>query len=147
MNVKVQDIMTSQVLTAQRHQSVAHARDLMSSNGIHALPVVDTEGEPVGIVTSSDVVGEVSPNTKISTVMSKNVVTIPAYGEPRVAARTMRNNHFHHLIVTHEKKIVGILSTFDLLRLVEEHRFEKKGAQRSGLPRWTKRQKKPGVDA
>ncbi|RKY17797.1 MAG: hypothetical protein DRQ55_14905 [Planctomycetota bacterium] len=142
MNVKIQDLMTSQVLTAQRHQSVSHARDLMSSNGIHALPIVDSEGEPVGIVTTSDVLGDLNPNGKISAIMSANVVTIPAYGEPRVAARTMRNQHFHHLIVTHEKKVVGILSTFDLLLLVEDHRFEEKGAQRSGMPRWTRRQNK-----
>jgi hypothetical protein len=26
-------------------------------------------------------------------------------------------------VVTHEKKVVGILSSFDLLKLVEEHRW------------------------
>ena len=35
----------------------------------------------------------------------------------------MRNHQIHHLVVTHEQKIVGVLSAFDLLKLVEDHRF------------------------
>jgi signal-transduction protein with cAMP-binding, CBS, and nucleotidyltransferase domain len=35
----------------------------------------------------------------------------------------MRNHHIHHLVVTHENEIVGVLSSFDLLQLVEDHRF------------------------
>jgi CBS domain-containing protein len=143
MNITLEEIMTSQVLTTQRHQSAEHVRDLMAKNGINALPVVDSEGEAVGIVTTTDLVDGVAPGSKVSSIMSKNVVTMPSYGEPRVAARTMRNQGFHHIIVTHEKKVVGIVSTFDLLRLVEEHRFVAKGATRTGMPRWTKRQKKP----
>jgi predicted transcriptional regulator len=55
--------------------------------------------------------------------MSKEVLTIPKYSGIHIAARVMRNHHIHHLIVTHEKKIVGVLSSFDLLTLVEDHRF------------------------
>jgi signal-transduction protein with cAMP-binding, CBS, and nucleotidyltransferase domain len=40
----------------------------------------------------------------------------------------MRNHKIHHLIVTHEQKVVGIISSFDLLTLVEDHRFVMKNA-------------------
>jgi signal-transduction protein with cAMP-binding, CBS, and nucleotidyltransferase domain len=40
----------------------------------------------------------------------------------------MRNHHIHHVIVTHEQRIVGIISSFDLLKLVEDHRFVMKNA-------------------
>jgi signal-transduction protein with cAMP-binding, CBS, and nucleotidyltransferase domain len=40
----------------------------------------------------------------------------------------MRNNHIHHLAVTHEKKIIGMLSSYDLLKLVENHRCIPKNA-------------------
>lgn len=128
MNVKIADLMTSNVLTATRHQTVGHVRTLMASHGIHALPVVDSDKMPVGVVTTSDLMSDVSPTSRVGTVMSKQVVTIPAYSQPRIAARTMRNKGFHHLVVTHEKKIVGILSTFDLLRLLEDHSFSPKNA-------------------
>lgn len=145
MNVNVEDLMTAQVLIITRHQTVSHVRELMSKHGINALPVVDGEGQPLGMVTSSDLVAELSPTSRVSSIMSRKVVTVPAYAEPRVAARTMRNQHIHHLVVTHEKKIVGILSSFDLLRLVEDHNFVAKNAPSGKHPKWTKRH--PAVDA
>ena len=132
MNIKVKDLMSSQVLTAQRHQTVGHVRQVMSNNGIHAMPVVGSDGDVIGMVTSTDLVGTVKEDSRISAIMSTDVVTVPAYSEPRTAARCMRNQHFHHLVVLDEKKVVGILSTFDLLRLVEDKRFVMKSAAPQG---------------
>ena len=60
--------------------------------------------------------------------MSEPVFTVPRYGQPHLAARIMRNHHIHHVVVTEGKKVVGIVSAYDLLRLVEEHRYVEKGA-------------------
>ena len=38
----------------------------------------------------------------------------------------MRKNKVHHVVVTHEKRVVGLISSFDLLKLVEGHRFVSK---------------------
>ena len=35
----------------------------------------------------------------------------------------MHNHKIHHLIVTREQKVVGVISAIDLLQLIEEHRF------------------------
>ena len=121
--VRVEDLMAAQVMTATRHQSVGHVRDLMSKHGIHCLPVIDTDGEPVGIVTSSDLIGGKDDETLVGKVMTTEVTTVSPYAGPHLAARTMRNRKIHHLVVTDEKKVVGILSTFDLLQLVEDKRF------------------------
>ena len=51
------------------------------------------------------------------------MLTVPQYGDPSLAARIMRNHKIHHVIVTHEQKVVGIISSFDLLKLVEDHRY------------------------
>ena len=55
-------------------------------------------------------------------------MTIPQYDDVSIAARIMRNHKIHHLMVTSEQKIVGVLSSFDLLKLVEGHRFVMKNA-------------------
>ncbi len=39
----------------------------------------------------------------------------------------MRKHKIHHVVVTHEQEVVGIISSFDLLELVENRRFEAKG--------------------
>ena len=40
----------------------------------------------------------------------------------------MRNHNIHRVVVTHEKQVVGMLSAFDLLKLVEDHRYVAKNA-------------------
>jgi signal-transduction protein with cAMP-binding, CBS, and nucleotidyltransferase domain len=138
MNVTIDDIMVKQVMTATPHQTVGHVRGVMREHGVSALPVVDPDNEPVGIVTVTDLLEDRPEGAPISTFMTEKVYTVPQYDQPHVAARVMRNHRIHHVVVTHEQKVVGILSTFDLLRLVEDHRFtmkqpptaSKKGAKR-----------------
>jgi CBS domain-containing protein len=131
MNVKIRDLMAEQVITAQRHHTVEHVRGLMERNRIHALPVVDPTGEPVGIVTSTDLAADLRNGTPVSHLMTERVYKVPAYNDAHVAARMMRNHRIHHLVVTHEQKVVGIVSAFDLLRLVEDKRFVAKNAPQS----------------
>ena len=132
MNVKIADVMSDRVITAQPHHSVVHVRKLMHNNSIHALPVVSPEGEVEGIVTSHDLVDPQKDHAPISQIMSRDVYTIPQYNDVHHAARLMRNHRIHHVVVTHEKKVVGILSAFDLLALVEDHRFVMKNAPQQG---------------
>jgi CBS domain-containing protein len=132
MIAKVADLMTSHTITAQPHHTVAHVRSMMEKNNIHAIPIADTNGEVAGIVSSKDLAADLRDNVPISHVMTERVYTIPQYNGAHQAARLMRSHHVNHVVVTHEKKIVGILSSFDLLKLVEEHRFTMKaGAPRS----------------
>lgn len=124
MNTRVKDLMIPNVITVHPQDNVATVREQMLAHDIHAVPVVDGDGvTPVGIVTSSDLVADFPGETPVSTIMTTKIYTVPRYSGVHIAARVMRNHRLHHIVVTHEKKIVGILSSFDLLRLVEEHRF------------------------
>ena len=123
MNIKVHDIMVASVVTTHQHKSVGHIKDIMQRNKIHSLPITDEEGEVQGIVTTNDLVDDVSDETQVRLIMTKKVYTVPQYADVHIAARVMRNHKIHHLVVTNEKKIVGVLSSFDLLTLVEDHRF------------------------
>ncbi len=72
--------------------------------------------------------------------MTEKVYTIPMYNDIHHAARLMRNHHVHHVVVTNEKKVVGMLSSFDLLKLVEKHRFEIKSAPSKSTRKKAKRE-------
>jgi CBS domain-containing protein len=132
MNVKIKDLMVEQVITAQPHHSVEHVRGLMERNHISAVPVVGPEGEAVGIVSATDLIADPKAGTPVSQIMTERVYTVPAYNDAHVAARVMRNHKIHHVVVTHEKEVVGIISSFDLLQLVEDHRFVMKAAPAKG---------------
>ncbi len=128
MNVKINDLMTESVIVTEPHKSIDHVRGMMERNKIGAIPVVDHDGQPVGIVSSTDLIPELNGNSPVSTIMTEKVYTIPKYDDVSVAARLMRNHKIHRVVVTHEQKVVGVLSAFDLLKLVDGHRFIAKNA-------------------
>ena len=123
MSVKVEELMTRSVITAEPHQSIEHVRKMLEKNSISAVPVVDSDGHPVGIVSSTDLVQDLKPGAPISQIMTEKVYTVPQYDDTSVAARVMRNHNIHRVVVTHEQSVVGMLSAFDLLELVENHRY------------------------
>jgi IMP dehydrogenase len=136
MTARVQDIMSARVLSVTPHQTVGHVRDLMTRHRVQALPVVGPEGDLLGIVTATDILRATKETTPVSRIMTREVTTIPEYAEVSKAARAMRNKRIHHLVVTREGKVLGIVSTYDLLKLVEEHRFVPRNAPSTpGRPR------------
>jgi CBS domain-containing protein len=129
MTVKIADLMSKRVITAQPHHTVEHVRAMMNKNRILAVPIVGPDGEAVGIVTSSDLLNGHKERSPVSKVMSENVHKLPAYNNVDVAARVMRKHKIHHVVVTHEQEVVGIISSFDLLKLVENDSFEAKSKE------------------
>ena len=133
INIKIADLMAKRVITAQPHHSVDHLRGLMARNRIHALPIVGPEGEALGIVTTADLAArKIKNETPASKVMTPAIHAVPAYNPVHIAARVMRKHRIHHAVVTHEKKVVGMISSFDLLKLVEDHRFVMKNPPDAG---------------
>jgi CBS domain-containing protein len=128
VNVKVHELMTASVITTRSHVSVDRVRGILERNKIGAIPVVDSEGKPVGILSATDLVADLKPGATVSSVMTPKVYTVAQYDDISVAARVMRNHKIHRVVVTHEQKVVGVLSSFDLLRLVEGHRFVAKNS-------------------
>lgn len=139
MNIKVAELMSESVVTAEPHHSTEHTRKLLDNNKISTVPVVDSDGQPVGVVSASDLAHDLKAGAPISTIMTKKVYVVPKYEDVSIAARVMRNHNIHHVVVTHEKKVVGILSAFDLLKLVEDHRYVAKNPPTKSSRKSTKR--------
>jgi len=138
MNVKVHEIMTTPVVTTEPHRSIARIKRIIQRNHIGVIPVIDKHNIPVGIISTVDLLNESNDQTNARAIMTEDVYTIPQYDDISIAARIMRSHHVHHLVVTHEQKIVGLLSAFDLIKLVENHRFIDKNAPVTNKRKLTK---------
>jgi CBS domain-containing protein len=57
MGIKVREVMQTRVAVVREHSSLMDAAGALSLGGFHALPVLSIDDTPVGIVTSSDLVG------------------------------------------------------------------------------------------
>jgi CBS domain-containing protein len=123
MNVKVADLMVPNVVTTTPHKTVGHVKTMMRNSNVRVLPVVGPDDEPLGIVSASDLLDDLGDETPVSRIMTEKVYTVAQYDDVHVPARVMRNHRIHHVLVTHESRVVGILSSFDLIQLVEDKRF------------------------
>lgn len=128
MKIKVQDLMSSNVVTLQLHLTVAQAREKFVSKKIKSAPVIGPDNELLGVVSLSDLAKHKTDGSPISTIMTEKVYSIPEYEGVEIAARLMKKHKVHRLIVTKEKKVIGIISSFDLLKLVENKKFVMKNA-------------------
>ena len=112
---KVRDVMSPGVLTVRSDDVIGDVRDKVLDTGVHFVPVVDEGGQPVGVVSSLDLVEEYAPAEGVLNAMSDGVTRIGADESLPEAAALMRDAYIHHLVVVEDDTMVGVLSTFDLL--------------------------------
>ncbi len=121
MRRNVRDVMTPDVIVAKPDDIVGGVREIMRAHDIHSMPIVDDQDRLVGMITSSDLMPGFSARIPISRIMSSKVYTVTPDADVGTTAQMMRQYHIHHVVVTDGNKVVGVLSSFDLLRLIEEH--------------------------
>ncbi len=135
----VKDWMTTDVLTVLPETSLPEAHQIMVSEEIRRLPVVDDEGRLIGMVTLGDVRGaQPSPatslsiwemnyvlsNLKIEKIMSPNPITIHPEQTIGEAARIMLENRISGIpVVNAEGRICGIITESDIFSMVVIHEW------------------------
>lgn len=120
MSVTIESLMAAAVIVSSPEETVGEIRERMVTHDIGAVPVVNADGVLVGILTSTDLMGDFPQTLPVARVMTAPVHTIHPAADAREAAAVMRKTRHHHLVVERDDHIVGIVSAFDLLRLVED---------------------------
>src|SRR5713101_1928094 len=125
MKGHARQFMTAKVVIASPETSLAEATHLLAQVEISGLPVVDADGQVVGIVTESDLLnallGPTSVETPISTLMTTPVVTVDEFTPADSIIRLLRERRFHHLPVTRQGVVVGLITPQDVIRYFVEH--------------------------
>jgi CBS domain-containing protein len=116
--VRVSEIMTNAAVIDQPDDTLAEAARKMWQQQTGSLLVIDGE-DLVGIVTERDILKAVATgvpldDTRISQVMSKDLVTVGPGTSLREAAKIMDERWIRHLPVLDNGKLVGIISQRDL---------------------------------
>ncbi len=119
MGIAVEEIMVKSVVDVGETESVGDARKLMENNDIGALPVVNARGVLVGIVTATDLMLDYEDVLPVSRIMTSPPHTLEPSADVAEAARLMREHGHHHVIILDRERIVGILSSLDLLQVIE----------------------------
>lgn len=118
--MNLRDIMTNQIEMLPPDASILDAAQLMDSNDIGSVPVVD-DGEILGLVTDRDITVKViakglDPNqVQLRDIMTSPIIT--AYEDQSIdeAGELMEAHQIRRLVVLDRaKKLVGIVALGDL---------------------------------
>jgi CBS domain-containing membrane protein len=127
----VRDLMTSDVITLRADDELGSFRDVLYDHGFRHVPVVDEDGNLVGLVTERDLLRnvltdqadipisvreEVMYSTRIGDIMIQDVETVEPDDRLPTAAQLMLDNKFGCLPVTDGPLLVGILTESDFIR-------------------------------
>src|ERR1051325_962147 len=113
--MRVFEIMTTGVQTVPPSLSAPQAFDLMRTEGIHHL-VVTAGGRIVGVLSARDGGADAArTGTTVADVMTRHVITVRSRDTVARAANVMRGRTIGCLPVLDGRKLVGVVTTADLL--------------------------------
>jgi CBS domain-containing protein len=130
LNVPIQEMMESHVVTACEDARLTEAEEKMRSRGIRHLPVVDLEGKLVGLFTQRDLYrilpsrlkeedpidAEVLKKYALKDVMRRAPEALRAEDSISKAVALMHEKKYGCVpIVDKDRKVIGIVTAIDIL--------------------------------
>lgn len=147
-DIKVNHVMSTHVHRLMANDTVQEAVALMVDHGLNTIPIVDADDRCIGILSRTDLTElflqedhelsrvldtdrlsmdwihrtlETSDVCQVNELMTYEVAKIRANQNLNEASKEMVRGKIHHLpVVDDEDKIVGILSSFDVVKAVAE---------------------------
>jgi CBS domain-containing protein len=71
----------------------------------------------------SETVGKHLDHLRVSDVMARQLITVSPSQPLREAARVMQQHGIHRILVTDDRRLVGVISSFDFVRLYASGRI------------------------
>lgn len=119
--MNVRKLMTSPATTCHAGDPMSRAAQIMWESDCGAVPVVDSDGRPVAMITDRDICiaaytqGRALRDIPVSVAMSKTIVTCSLDEPVATAEALMRGQQIRRLpVVDREGRIAGILSLNDI---------------------------------
>ena len=131
-DLRVADLMTIDPIVVAVDATIEDAEELLRRNRITGLPVVDTDGRLVGIISQTDLLYLEVPavqalirhharGVRVGEVMSTPPVTIDGSATLRRAAGMMVEERVHRLVaVDGGGRPIGVISAMDFVALYAE---------------------------
>ncbi len=143
---RVADVMTREVITVTPETSLRDLAEILSQKNFNGVPVVDNEGDVIGVVSESDLVERNKPlhiptvfvildsiiplenpwrmqkefkrltATKVEDIYSKPAVCVEPDTDISEVARIMSEKGIHTLPVTDRGKLVGVIGKGDVIK-------------------------------
>ncbi|MBI3356338.1 MAG: CBS domain-containing protein [Nitrospirae bacterium] len=127
------DLMTTPVLSLPSDSTLTEARTMMTSKSFRHIPVTSVHSTLVGMVSDRDLLHHVpelitmtntrhAAQRRLAEIMTARIISATPTTDVREIARVMLNEQIHAIpILDIDRRLVGILTTHDLLRGIANH--------------------------
>ena len=118
----VRDIMKKKLISIDETETIKKAASMMTEAEIGSI-IITKDNIPVGILTERDFVTkiaskEISLSVPVSQVMTHPLLVIAPNQTVWEVAEIMRNMGIHRVAVQEGSKIIGMVTTTDLIKIV-----------------------------
>jgi CBS domain-containing protein len=133
--MRVAELMESEVQTVPTDAVVNDAVVTLAESRITGLPVVDGGGRLVGVISTTDILASeeeaedqtvreaLFERTLVRDLMTPRPLTISPDADIKEAAQQMLYADVHRLFVTESERLLGVISTTDIMRAVATGRL------------------------
>ena len=131
--MQIKNLMSEELITVDKDQNLSDALKLLRKHNVSRLPVTNNK-ELVGIISERDIANKLGSSKyesmpasrlHISSVMVKDVFTVPQSMQLEDVAKLMLENGIGSVPVMDDEKMVGIVSKADFVTLANGIAFEK----------------------
>jgi CBS domain-containing protein len=119
INEPIKLIMTQKVVSVKTSAKISEAIGLMTEKNLGGMPVVDEDNSVKAIITERDIANLFADRLSgvtVAQLMSEEVVTALSKTTIFEAERSMATQGFRRLPIISEDKVVGIITTMDIIR-------------------------------
>lgn len=119
VNDSIRDIMSREVFVLKDSASIDDVIEEMKEKDVGGFPIVNAENRVVGIVEEKDIVRQISgavTGELVENVMTTDLITITPGTTIKDTCRFMIVNDIRRLPVIQEDKLIGVITTTDILR-------------------------------
>jgi CBS domain-containing protein len=126
--VLVKSLSQRKCFTIAVSSSVKDAADKLTEFNIGAMPVIDSQGNVVGIISERDISRyicneKLNLDESISKIMSKNIISCDLEISVSELMETMTNRKIRHMPIIDKHKLIGIVSIGDVVNHII-HKYE-----------------------
>jgi len=115
----VRDVMEREVIAAKIGESVQHISKVLTEKKISNMPVIDTSGRLIGVVSEQDIIrameSEDFMKLTAKNIMTKTVYSVKENDPLEYVSKIFIEHPFRRLPVTRNKKVVGTVTREDII--------------------------------
>lgn len=120
MNEPLSSIMIKDLITVTPDDKLSTVKNLFRNKRIHHIPVIEN-GQIVGLLTTADLLWlnksfEEYDSIQVKDIMTRKLATLTPNDKIGSAAELFLLNRFHAVPVVENGKLVGIVTSFDILK-------------------------------